>query len=130
MLQWTDSLRVGDDSINRQHQQLIALCARLSTLVESTSNDTRREYHELLNDLASLLHEHFDGEEALLERNRSPNLFAHRQAHLWFQEKLGTLLCDSFGDNLDFAALQQLLEGYISQHLMEWDQLDKAYLHQ
>lgn len=130
MLQWTDSLRVGDDSINRQHQQLIALCNRFTRLAESSSKEAHGEYHEILNDLAGLLHEHFRCEEALLERNQSPNLAEHRQEHLRFHEQLATLLCDSFGDNLDFAALQQLLEGYISQHIVEWDQSDKAYFHQ
>ncbi|WP_161493367.1 bacteriohemerythrin [Zoogloea sp. LCSB751] len=130
MLQWTDNLRVEDDSTNLQHQQLIALCNRFSRLAESTSKDARREYHELLNDLAGLLYKHFDGEEALLERNRSPHLAAHRQEHLRFQEQLATLLCDSLGDKLDFAALQQLLEGYIGQHVVKWDLPDKTYLRQ
>lgn len=129
MFQWTDSLRVGEGRIDQQHQQLIALCNRLSTLPECTSEDARRGYHEILNDLAVLLHDHFNCEEVLLERNRRPNFVAHRQEHLQFQEKLGMLLCNSCGGSLDFQGLQKIFENYINQHLVEWDLPDKAYFH-
>lgn len=127
-LEWHDLLQVDGAQIDKQHQQLFALCERLP-VQESTGNPvTLRDPHEILNDFAALLSSHFAHEEALLEANRCPDLIEHRREHMEIQERLADLLCDCLRSTVDQQALQGILKDYLSRHIIDWDLKDKAFL--
>ena len=127
-LEWHDRLQVDGALIDKQHQQLFALCERLPAQESSGNPANQRDLHEILNDFAVLLSSHFAHEEALLEWNRCPDFAAHQREHMEIQERLADLLCDCLQSTVDLMALQGILKDYLNRHIIDWDLKDKAFL--
>lgn len=125
---WSESLRVGNPTIDKQHRQLIALCNRAAACVSTNTAEGRSEFHLILNELSDLINSHFSHEEALLERNHSPNLAAHKAEHLRYQEKIADLLFEGAEGRLDKATLHSVAQDYLIKHMLEMDLADKPYL--
>lgn len=127
-LKWHDGLEVDGAQIDKQHQQLFALCEHLLATAGTGSPGSDRDLHEILNDLAALLSSHFAHEEALLEQNRCPSLVEHQREHMEIQERLADLLCNCMSCRLDLPALQGIIKDYLSRHIVVWDLKDKTFL--
>lgn len=125
---WSDSLRVGNTPLDDKHRQVIALCNRAVQCASTVTREGQSEFHLILNDLAALLEQHFVLEESVLEKNRCPNLMAHKLAHVSYLEKMADLLCDAAIGELNNAGLQTFSQDYLTEHLFEMDVADKAYL--
>ena len=125
---WSDNLSVGNAHIDAQHKQLITLCARAAECASATSHDARKEFHAILNDLATLTDKHFANEEGLLLKNGSPNLEAHRAEHDVYREMVVNLLIDGMAGLPDRAKLYEVATEYLMQHMLQMDLADKAYL--
>lgn len=127
-LKWHESLQVDGSQIDKQHQQLFALCDRLPEQASPGSPAANRDLHEILNDFATLLSSHFAHEEALLAQNRCPSLIAHQREHMEIQERLADLLCSCMSCRLDLPALQGIIKDYLGRHIVEWDLRHKDFL--
>lgn len=127
-LEWHDRLQVDGAQIDKQHQQLFALCDRLPVQASTSNPAVLRDWHEILNDFATLLNSHFAHEEALLEMNRCPGLVEHQREHMAIQEQLANLLCSCMSSGVDLRSLQEIIKNYLGRHIADWDLKDKAFL--
>jgi len=125
---WSENLSVGNYLIDQQHKQLISLCARAADCASATSPEALREFHDILNDLASLTGNHFNDEENLLIKNGCPNYEAHKAEHIVYRELVVNLLVDGTAGLLDRAKLYQVANDYLIKHMLEMDLADKAYM--
>lgn len=126
--EWSSALSVCNRWIDEQHRQLIELCNKAEACAALSSHEARREFHQLLNDLATLVGNHFSDEERLLERHNSPNLDAHKAAHVNFMERLAQLLYDGARGQIDSRTLHRLIVDYLIEHMLKMDMQEKPYL--
>lgn len=125
---WSESLRVGNAQLDDRHRYVITLCNRAAQCASTVTREGRSEFHLILNDLAALLEQHFAFEESMLEKNRCPNLTAHKLAHISYLEKMADLLYAAAAGELNSTALQTFSLSYLNEHLHKMDVADKAYL--
>ena len=125
---WSETLCVGNSEIDTQHKQLITICARAAECASSTSYEARKEFHDILNDLATLTDKHFADEENLLIKNGSPHLDAHKAEHDVYRGLVVNLLVDGMSGLLDRARLYEVANEYLIKHMQQMDLADKAYL--
>lgn len=127
-LEWHDRLQVDGAQIDKQHQQLFALCDCLPVQTSTGNPPVHRDIHEILNDFAALLNSHFAHEEMLLELNRCPGLVEHQREHMAIQEQVADLLCSCMSSGIDLRLLQEIIKNYLGTHIVDWDLKDKAFL--
>lgn len=125
---WSETRRFGNAQLDDKHQQLIALCNRAAQCTATVTREERSEFHLILNDLAALLEQQFSLEESMLEKNRCPNLTAHKLAHLSYLEEMADLLYAATAGELNSTALQTFSQVYLTEHLFKMDVADKVYL--
>lgn len=68
---WDESLETGDESIDRQHREVIRLVDELET-VERAENASRAPMYQALGRVMDFTVEHFMMEEALMQRVEYP----------------------------------------------------------
>lgn len=124
---WSPALSVGNDQIDRQHQQLLSLCAQAVKAFD-TEAPGKESFHELLNDVAALAARHFDTEEKVLARHACPTLAAHKAEHEKYLELLAELLVKATNQELDRAGLDSFLSDWLGRHLHEVDLPEKYYM--
>ncbi len=80
---WDDQMRVGVDSIDRDHQYLVSLLNRI------THEDfDERKFDTFFQDLNNYTQHHFPQEEVVMETCRYPDIENHRVHHLDFISQL------------------------------------------
>lgn len=77
LLIWTDSLRIGIDAIDKDHQVLISLSNKVSYLTV----DDADHLDEIIEELIDYTRYHFRREEAIMDVCGDPNLENHRTLH-------------------------------------------------
>lgn len=87
LMQWDDTLDVGVDEMNREHQQLLDLMNKL----HDAHNDGRpgREILSILDRLGQATVKHFQDEEAYMERTNYPKFSQHQLIHKDLLTKFG-----------------------------------------
>ena len=75
---WSPALSVGHPILDAQHERLLLLCNRLFGSADSMNEG---DLIALLNDLAALVHEHFETEERLMQRFDYPDRKMHIDEH-------------------------------------------------
>ena len=121
-LTWNDSLRLGVETIDNEHQELLAI---LNNVLEAKSKPkTAREGAELIDRLLEFSIAHFRHEEELMVRIGYPEFESHRRAHVKLREQARFL--KKVLDGEDNPALVRLeLAGFLSEwladHLVQMD---------
>ncbi|WP_085299398.1 bacteriohemerythrin [Cognaticolwellia mytili] len=86
---WTEGMSVGNDAIDEDHKQIIAILAKLTSAEHGeTSEQTINEIFIELEHYVSL---HFSREEALLEKAGYIEVKAHKASHQRFIDQLPLL---------------------------------------
>jgi hemerythrin-like metal-binding protein len=122
--QWKDSYRLGDATIDRQHQELFALAA---ALLEAPDQAARR--------LAAMhlykhVREHFADEEALMQRVQFPRYQEHVNSHNRILHNLNAISKDIGNDTVDPMVVQVFLEDWGLKHIPIEDAQLTAYMEQ
>jgi hemerythrin-like metal-binding protein len=87
---WTPDLGTGNDTVDDQHKQLIAI---LNTLFDAHRNGRGRKEVELTMDfLVKYTVMHFSEEEEMLQKNSFPQLVRHKRIHAGFKDTAHELL--------------------------------------
>lgn len=79
------------------------------------------DFLALLNDLAALVHEHFETEEDILREFEYPHFKMHQAEHDALRGRLTDLLYEAIYDRLDTASLPQLARDLVLNHLRDSD---------
>ena len=95
---WSPELATGNANIDNQHQQLFAAADDLFNACQLERE--RQEVGKTLVFLMEYVKQHFTDEEALQEEHEYPDLFAHKQAHAAFAERVKLLIKRLFQDGV------------------------------
>ncbi|OIO56681.1 MAG: hemerythrin [Alphaproteobacteria bacterium CG_4_10_14_0_2_um_filter_63_37] len=88
-IEWTPSLAVGIDSIDKQHQELFR---RIGDLLDACNEGHGQEaISEVLRFLENYVADHFGNEEKLMEKYQYPDTMFHKGQHVAFIDKFTEL---------------------------------------
>jgi len=122
ILTWNDQLLVGIDSVDRQHQHLVALINRLDEVVALGGD--RQTIVETVNELVDYTVYHFQHEDDLMEKaGYNPEMFAkHRQQHQEFIDKMQRVQADAQQDATTISKdLLDFLVDWLCHHTLKTD---------
>ncbi len=85
MLWWTDDLKTGIDSIDKQHKSIFDKANEIFNL---QSNSSTKEIDNIFIFLMSYANNHFYEEEILMMENSYEEFIKHRRQHNYFIEEI------------------------------------------
>lgn len=89
LLEWTDKMSVGIDTIDADHRKLLDLVNELHAVVRKKESPTN--IGRVLRDLISYTDYHFQAEEQLLRLLRFPDFEHHKAVHDQLRKKVAEL---------------------------------------
>ena len=120
MIEWKPEYSVSIESIDKQHQALVALIAHLQQAM--LEGRTKQVVGPLFASLNRYVKYHFAFEEKLLEENAYPGLQAHRLEHGRLIAELRVLESKYLGGSLHAGApLMKLLRSWLVDHICVHD---------
>lgn len=127
-LEWQAGYSVGNAVLDRQHQKLLTLCRRAVASLGAAPISANAELHDILNELAAYVAEHFRVEEALLRRHGFPQMAEHEAEHLAYRARLTEILYDATLGRADNEQLASYLTEWWIEHILQSDMLYATYL--
>ncbi|OGV66298.1 MAG: hypothetical protein A3K19_14050 [Lentisphaerae bacterium RIFOXYB12_FULL_65_16] len=120
---WSDSLSVGVEAIDEQHQRLVAMINRLHDAMRS--GKAQNTIGRILDELVGYTAEHFHTEEDLMAKTGFPDLAKHRRVHAELVEKALDVKRDFDAGKLVIGAdLMNFLKSWLVNHIQR---MDKQY---
>jgi len=110
IFQWTKSISVGNDTIDAQHQRLLAQVNKIIDAVALGSNS--KELQEVIGFFDEYIKEHFSYEEAYMKSINYPDIEEHRKKHYEFIKNYNKFK-EEFNQNVDKDKLTMEIEVYI-----------------
>jgi len=122
VLIWTDTMRIGIDAIDKDHQILIALLNRLShTVAEDPAVD------KIIGELCDYTRYHFRREEMILDLSEHPNREEHRLQHRELSAEMSALAKRWQGDQETYTKLVRFLRTWLFEHIITTDAEIRTY---
>lgn len=131
MFEWKDQYSVSIEEIDRQHQRLFEIGAKIH---EITLLDSRFDYYDqiiaVLDELKEYTVFHFDFEEKLLEQHGYTQLEQQHFEHVFFIKKLEKIgRKDIDGMQTETAEeIARFIADWIAGHILQSDMKYKEYL--
>ncbi len=120
LIEWKPEYSVAIESIDKQHQALVALIAHLQQAM--LEGRTKQVVGPLFASMNRYTTYHFAYEERLLEENAYPGLDAHRQEHARLIAELKELESKYIQGSLHAGApLMKLLRSWLVDHICVHD---------
>ncbi len=119
-IHWTDSLSVGIESIDEQHQQLVAIINDLNEAMRNNEADCIMS--DIFNRLTSYTKVHFAYEENLFDSYGYEDSPSHKAQHLALIETIHSLqqkLAD--GDTRVGVEVMEFLKRWLTDHILKTD---------
>lgn len=121
MLEWNDSMSVGNDQVDTQHKTLLALFNDVESAAGAGAGKDEMLRH--LNRLCDYVVEHFATEEALMDPETYPEYDRHMSEHMDCTTKaLDFLQAYQQDQGVDAGAFLDLLRDWIPTHVLGTDQ--------
>lgn len=121
-LQWEPRLGVGNETLDAQHQAILARCNALADCLDA-ANDPR--FDETFRELMALARAHFDAEEALLAQHGYAELDDYRSEREEFDYLSAEIITT---ENFDRSELQTFLALWWAGHIRGGVSLHRACL--
>lgn len=127
LINWNDSLRLGHDVIDRQHQRLVDITNQLHASM--LAGKSRFELGELLSELVSYTHYHFEFEEQLFRQHSYPRIAEHTAQHAYLSKR-----AQDFKERHDAGApalsveLMEFLRDWLTNHISSTDREFVTYV--
>ena len=129
LIEWTDDLSVGSESIDEDHRLLIRIVNQLHEAIETRAD--RSTIGDLLGRLAEYTADHFAEEEQIMRRVRYPHTDQHVQQHGALLDRLGELFHQFELGNIDVTPrTTEFLSDWVLTHLKSQDRDLGIYLSQ
>ncbi|ABR50731.1 hemerythrin-like metal-binding protein [Alkaliphilus metalliredigens QYMF] len=130
MFKWKESFNCEVGSVDQQHQKLFQIGMQLHEIVKA--KDQLDHYDEMMEVLQELKHytiDHFQYEEALMEKHHYPGIADHKEAHQAFINKVIEI------ENQDIDEKQKkigmdiiiFIANWIESHIMKVDMEYKEF---
>ena len=117
---WDDSLLLGIETIDKQHNSFFTLLNEIISLSEN--NDNENKVLNLLSELEMHSECHFKTEEALMREANSPNLEEHINQHIIFQKKTKDfMVVYSYGNKVLINKITAFMKQWLITHIREYD---------
>lgn len=127
LIEWDESLSVGNGKIDSQHKVLIKL---INDLNEAFSEGrTRDAIGKILEELANYTVTHFSDEESIMTKGKYPDLEDHKKIHVKFVSTVQQTIEDfKSGKAMVSKDLMIFLKEWLIEHIMGTDQKYKSYV--
>jgi len=129
---WTPALAIGVDLVDEQHKELFSRAEKLIDAMSAGKGNA--EVGKLLDYLDSYVHEHFLGEERMMQHQHYPGLLRHKRQHEDFKKAFESIKSDfaKAGAASPGAAmvlrLNKLITGWLVEHISNIDMQMGRYL--
>ena len=124
---WDDSLSVGIQAIDDEHQKLLSLINNLQTAVLYPTGESFER--QALSELVDYTKYHFEREEKLMQENGYPDFEPHKQQHEEMIEKVNRFL-ESYENDREGTVdeLTGFLKTWLINHIAGTDQKYSQFL--
>ncbi len=119
MPEWRSEYTVGVPEIDRQHQYLFGLGARLGRTADA--NGSNEDLSAIIKELAAYANEHFAFEEKVMEKAGYENLAYHRAMHEFMRTRLSLLEAQLTRGLLSRDELMEFMETWLTEHIIMED---------
>ncbi len=119
---WVDELCIGNDEIDKQHQELVVQLNKLITALDQETSG--HDINDMLNFLEEYCISHFQSEEKLMESISYKYFSSHKALHKMFIKGMKRLRAeyDYLENNLDLAyRIQSRLVAWLLEHIAKED---------
>ncbi len=128
VIEWSEELSVGIDSIDQQHQILIGLINDLNTAM--AKGEANEMIGNILLRLADYTRHHFSYEEKLFEQHDYPDTARHKRQHSDLIDQISALK-ERFETELSGSVgleIMQFLKSWLTNHIKKTDKAYSEYL--
>jgi hemerythrin len=127
LLEWTDKMSVGIETIDADHKKLLALVNELHAVVRK--KESPQVVGRVLRDLIAYTDYHFQAEEQLLRLLRFPDLERHKAVHDQLRKRVAELET-RYGDCPEKASVKMFdfLSDWLMRHILGEDMKYKPLL--
>ncbi|NJD35412.1 MAG: hypothetical protein FIA96_11375 [Betaproteobacteria bacterium] len=115
---WKDEFLVGDEYIDNQHKELIAICQTIEALANSGRPVSKEEAYSHLTELFEEFRNHFDEEMQLYRRVYRMTYMDHQHHHTDFLEKLTDIMEEARERTPDLKALMVFIQHWFIKHIV------------
>lgn len=126
--QWNSAFSVGNATLDGQHKKLLAICVAFVECLELPDSARISRFHELLNELAKSVREHFDTEEGILARYGYAGLEEQKADHLAHEEKFVAIISDAAFGKYDIFGTAHFMSEWWPHHILESDMKYKGLI--
>jgi hemerythrin len=126
--QWRPAFSVGNSVLDNQHKKLLRLCQQAIECMADDSREGLEQFHDILNELAEYVDQHFRAEEALLKACAYPLLERHKEEHLQYQLRLTDFLLSATLGEINKAGLHHYLSAWWSEHILGSDKQYSGFI--
>ena len=127
LIVWSQNLSVGNDRIDREHQELISIINRLADAMQQGS--ANQVIGGIINELVNYTIRHFSDEERLFCATAYPAADAHKAKHKFLVDKVQQLKADYAAGKVALGVpLLQFLKDWLMEHIMKTDKTYTPYL--
>ncbi len=128
LIQWTDKLSVGVESLDNDHKRLIDLINKLAETTQA--GEDRAVVGDVLTELVDYTHYHFAREEKIQEAGGYPDLERHKDIHADLTEQVEEVKADFEASDATGVGRDVLLflSDWLRKHIMGEDMKYVAYV--
>lgn len=119
MPEWCPEYTVGVPEIDRQHQYLFNLGARLGRAAEEQHNNG--DLSAILKELVAYANKHFAFEEKIMQLANYENLSYHSAMHEFMRTRLTLLQAQLAKGLLSPSELSEFMETWLTEHIIMED---------
>jgi hemerythrin len=125
---WKQEYSVGHPILDDQHRGFFALCKEAEVCRKDRTQEGRRRFHDLLNELVLYARRHFATEESLLALCEYPLLEQHKAEHEAFNERLTDFVLQATFGEFDRDGLFDYLAEWWTRHILDSDMKFREHL--
>ena len=120
MIEWSDELSIGIDSVDEQHQKMVNMINALKNAATETKDSTVTA--QIFDGLTIYIEKHFAYEEALFEKYGFTDHVRHIQEHAVLSTKVEALRKEfEANEGMVTDALMNFLNEWLHEHILVSD---------
>lgn len=122
LIQWSDTWRTGNSTIDYDHQMLVNITNQLWDL-KQRPRTKNSDLKQILEQLVDYVKRHFEREEAIFMPTKYPHKDAHKQMHRELTKVVEDIakVFQSDPDLLNFDEIMDFLKRWLMDHIVKHD---------
>jgi hemerythrin len=120
---WLDDYKIGNDTIDQQHQYLFDLANQ----IVDPYNDVQKTHHNVIA-LYHYVHEHFIDEESLMRQCNFPGYEEHVKEHQALTQRLREISTGIIRGAISKDSIMSFMCSWVLEHILEKDKMLGEFL--